>query len=550
MNASRLSLQQPQMSRGGTALSSHLAKVVRRGISRYTEAEPARTRRPHRILPALTITAAFVAILGMFAGLARGDNDVNIRPASCAGSWYPGDAEALAKQVDELLGKIAAPAVPEKPIAIISPHAGYRYSAPVAATGYRCLRGHTYKRVIILAFSHRHAGRYRGVDVPRELTAYRTPLGDVPIDRKVCDQLLGADLFDSHPGIDQGEHSLELQLPFLQSVLDDFTLVPLLVGRMEPEDYAVAAKSILPWVDADTLLVASTDFTHFGKQFDYVPFKDNLPEKLRELADQAAAPILVGDYDGFVQHLAKTRDTICGRGPVTLLLRILSMRGGAQGTRAGFDLSGNIVNDWNSSVTYQSIVFTRPRGTLGESEQKTLLELARDTVTAYLNGKKVPEPEPGKLSPKLAADGACFVTLQNHGRLRGCIGNMQAAGPLYEAVIRNAVSACRDYRFAQDPVTAKELAEIDVEISFLTPMKLVASTDDIIVGRHGLWIVMGPRRGVLLPQVAYERGWTREQFLEQTCRKAGLPLDAWKKPEAQIYSFTAEVFGEHEQQPR
>jgi len=138
------------------------------------------------------------------------------------------------------------------------------------------------------------------------------------------------------------------------------------------------------------------------------------------------------------------------------------------------------------------------------------------------------------------------VTLENHGRLRGCIGNMTADRPLYEAVRGNAVLACQDRRFVNNPVTAAELPDLHIEISYLTPMEAIKDPSEIIVGRHGLLISMGRYRGVLLPQVAYERGWSREEFLQQTCRKAGLPLDAWKRPEATIYSFEAEVFGEPE----
>jgi AmmeMemoRadiSam system protein A len=125
---------------------------------------------------------------------------------------------------------------------------------------------------------------------------------------------------------------------------------------------------------------------------------------------------------------------------------------------------------------------------------------------------------------------------------------MQATGPLYEAVIRNAVSACRDSRFVMDPVTAPELEQIDIEISYLTPLQRVSNPDEAVVGRHGLLIELGRNRGVLLPQVAYERGWTREEFLAQTCRKARLAPDAWRKPESRLYSFEAEVFGEPEPQ--
>ena len=136
------------------------------------------------------------------------------------------------------------------------------------------------------------------------------------------------------------------------------------------------------------------------------------------------------------------------------------------------------------------------------------------------------------------------MTLENRGALRGCIGNMIADGPLYRAAMRNAVSACEDPRFTGNPVTAAEVPELHIEISYLTPMKRVTNTDEIVVGRHGLLISLGRQRGVLLPQVAYERGWTREEFLESTCHKAGLPPDAWKLPQARIDAFEAEVFGE------
>jgi len=332
----------------------------------------------------------------------------------------------------------------------------------------------------------------------------------------------------------------------LQRVLKDFSLVPLLVGRMSDRDYATAAHAIVPLVDEDTLLVASSDFTHFGPNYGYRPFRDDVPNKIRELAEQAAAALFRCDYDGFQTHLEKTQDTICGRGPILLLLRILSMQGGARGVRTAYDTSGRMTGDWTNSVTYQSLVFTRRPGALGEQDRAELLRLARQTVTAHLKGEELPQVDADKLPAALRKDGACFVTLENRGQLRGCIGNMAATGPLHEAVIHNAVSACKDSRFVNNPVTAEELDELHIEISYLTPMKKVADTDEIVIGQHGLLIALGPQRGVLLPQVAYERGWTRDEFLAQTCRKARLPLDAWRRPEAEIYSFEAEVFGEVE----
>lgn len=478
---------------------------------------------------------------------ARAADDPKVRPPACAGTWYPAGADELAKSVDDLLAQAKPPAIDSPPVALICPHAGYRFSAPTAAAAYATLRGHDFKRVIVLAFSHRHAGRYQGIEVPRDLTAYRTPLGEVAIDREACARLLGNALFTSNPAVDVGEHSLELQLPFLQRTLADFKLVPLLVGQMRAPDYAQAAQALRPLVDANTLLVASTDCTHFGPDYGYEPFRENVPDKLRELAEKAAAPLTRCDFDGFAEHLEKTGDTICGRNPVLLLLRVLSMQGGAAGVRAAYDTSGRQLNDYRNSVTYQSFVFTRRSGTLNAAERTELLRLARQTVTATAAGQALPQVDVDKLSPALRASGACFVTLQKQGDLRGCIGNLVADGPLHDAVVRNAVSAARaDPRF--QPVRPDEVDGLRIEISYLTPMKRIGNPDEIVVGRHGLLITLGNDRGVLLPQVAYERGWTRAEFLAQTCRKAGLPPDAWQRPEAQLDVFEAEVFGEPEGQ--
>ena len=487
-----------------------------------------------------------VSTVAVYSACAGESNMDKVRPAACAGSWYPADAAELSQMVDKWLDD-AEGGGKRKPLALIVPHAGYRFSGPTAAAAFAKLRGHSYERVIVLAFSHRHAGRYHGVDVPKDISAYDTPLGKIEIDKKACAKLLEKSPFVSTPGIGDDEHSLELQLPFLQRVLKEkFELVPLYLGVMDDRDIVAAAQLLAPLIDDKTLLVASTDFTHYGPNFGYTPFADNIPDGVKKLADGASGPICCCDYDGFVDHIVKTKDTICGRGPVKLLLRILSMRGGARGERIVYETSGKILNDWSNTVTYQSFEFTDRPGTLSEEERAELLRIARDTVTAYVSGKDIPKVDKKQLTDKLQADGACFVTLQNNKRLRGCIGNMVAVGPLYEGVINNAVSACRDQRFVNDPVTAKELDGLHIEISYLTPLKEIKNVEEIVVGQHGLFITDQWRRGVLLPQVAYERGWTREQFLEQTCRKAGLPQDAWKRPTAKIESFEAEVFGEPE----
>ncbi len=492
---------------------------------------------------------AFAALC--VAGVAHGplvgadEPTEQVRPADCAGMWYPGEADALSKFVDDLIERAAPNELPSgRPQAIIAPHAGYQYSAPVASMAYKAVKGLSYKRVILLGFSHRYSAFQHGIDVPMEYTAYQTPLGKVPLDAEACAALLKCPLFTSTPGLHRQEHSLELQLPFLQRTIGEFRLVPLMVGELSSEECTQVASALLPWVGDDTLIVVSSDFTHYGRSFNYVPFTENVAEQLRIQAREAAKPLLNADYDGFVDYLARTTDTICGRRPSLLLMRVLAMQGGASAVRTGFDTSGRMTGDYAGSVTYQSFVFAARELTLPADARGALLKLARRTAIAHLNKERLEKISPADLPEAARADGACFVTLENRGVLRGCIGNMEATGPLYEAVIRNAIYACQDQRFVDNPVTPAELKDIRIEISYLTPMLLISNPDEVVVGRDGLLVELGPRRGVLLPQVAYSHGWTRREFLAQVCHKAGLPADAWKDPRAHIYSFAAEVFGE------
>lgn len=176
---------------------------------------------------------------------------------------------------------------------------------------------------------------------------------------------------------------------------------------------------------------------------------------------------------------------------------------------------------------------------LTEGEKRELLAIARRAASSYVEEGKVPEERPA--SPKLADPGAAFVTLTRRGRLRGCIGYTEAASSLCRTVQECVVAAAtEDPRFS--PVKPGEISEIRIEISVLTPLVPIRP-EEVEVGIHGLMVRKGARRGLLLPQVATEHGWDRKAFLSNTCLKAGLPADEWEKG-AQLYSFTAEVFGE------
>lgn len=177
---------------------------------------------------------------------------------------------------------------------------------------------------------------------------------------------------------------------------------------------------------------------------------------------------------------------------------------------------------------------------LTKKEQRELLKIARNTVVDYVTNKKVPAV--ASILPGLNLHSGCFVTIKQKGELRGCIGNFVSDQPLYLLVQEMAVSAAtRDPRFY--PMKVDDLADFTLDISVLSPLKKAASVDEIKVGVHGIYIVKGSYRGVLLPQVATEYGWDRESFLRHTCIKAGLPEDAWQG-ECEIYIFSAQVFGE------
>jgi AmmeMemoRadiSam system protein A len=259
------------------------------------------------------------------------------------------------------------------------------------------------------------------------------------------------------------------------------------------------------------------------------------------------------DPDRLEQLLNSRKVEACGGGPAVAVLRAAISRGADRVDILKYGDSGDISGDKSAVVGYLAAAIYRAidqtETSAGEDEDKLwptasdralLLQIARQSIAAHLGGRAVPGFE---VTPELDKPGAAFVTLNKHGRLRGCIGHTVAIQPLSTTVSECAIAAAvRDHRFL--PVSRKELDELEIEISVLTPLKRVTSLENIVVGRDGLMIELGQQRGLLLPQVATEYGWSRQEFLEQTCRKAGLPGNAYQSSEAIIYSFQAEVFSE------
>jgi AmmeMemoRadiSam system protein B/AmmeMemoRadiSam system protein A len=427
---------------------------------------------------------------------------VSVRPAAVAGTFYPAAPRELVREVDEILAHSAAggPA-PGFPKALIVPHAGYVYSGSVAAEAYDRLRPARgiVRRVVLLGPCHRVA--VRGLALP-DAAAFATPLGQVPIDREAIESLAGLPQVVVSSAVHAEEHALEVQLPFLQRVLGEFSLVPLAVGAATPEQVAEVIDRL--WGGAETLIVISSDLSH------YHPY-----EEARAIDRGTARAIL--DYATDIDH-----EQACGATPVAGML-LAAKRHKLNVELLDLRNSGDTAGDRGRVVGYASFAFWDGAPTFGDAHGRTLLDIARNSIEAALGVselKLLPD------EPWLKSAHATFGTLTQNGRLRGCIGSLEARRPLGEDVRHNArAAALSDPRFP--PLTREELAGTRIEVSLLSTPKLLAFADhaDLIAqlrpGEDGLILECGEACGTFLPQV-WDGLPDPERFVAELKRKAGL----------------------------
>lgn len=282
-------------------------------------------------------------------------NTSRILGPAVAGTWYPADPSRLARDVDSLLERALPPAGDDAPdvVALIEPHAGFVFSGEVAAKGFRIVQGCRYARVILIGPSH-YVG-FRGAVVP-EADGYRTPIGVVPLDVEALDVLRREPGFATDNSAFGPEHSLEAELPFLQRVLEPgWRCVPILIGGGSSGPTAQqVADGVNRLVAPGTLVVISSDFTHFGANFGYAPFRHDIPERIRDLDMGAVRFIEAGDVSGFEGYLTRTGATVCGRDAIDVLLRMLPPD--TRTALVAYDTSGRMTGDWNHSVSYAALV--------------------------------------------------------------------------------------------------------------------------------------------------------------------------------------------------
>ena len=368
--------------------------------------------------------------------------------------------------------------------AFVVPHAGLVYSGTVALAAYRHLEQQPPETVVILGFAHR--GSRPGIWIP-EVDQISTPLGSVAIDHSLGNRLLESQAFQRAPEAQLCDHSVEIQLPLIQKVAPKARVLPLYAGSMDSRTRRRAAEALAPLIGNGTVLVASSDLTHYGRDFRFQPFPadSHTAEHLRELDTSVMNAAGSLDAPFFLSTLEETGATVCGRSPISLLLETLSLTQGEEFFQEILDYqtSGEITGEVHHSVSYGALgYFPAPAFHLDRAEQKLLLGSARGTLERYQKtGKRLRVP-PEVRTPALMRKAAAFVSLHRRGELRGCVGHRAAFQPLFDAIPELTLSAAiDDSRFE---AVAGDEQDIDIEISVLSPMKRIASPGLFQVGHY------------------------------------------------------------------
>ncbi len=487
------------------------------------------------------------------------------RPPAVAGAFYTDDAVALRIQVEHMLERAGEGGEPGEPVrAVVAPHAGYVFSGPTAAKALTTLAASPPRRVILLGPSHYEG--FRGGALPgKGIEAFATPLGRVKLDLAAIETLRADPDFGGPASAHGPEHSLEVELPILQVVAPEAKIVPVLVGYDTDRGTALRlARALARLLNDETVVIVSSDFTHHGARYRYAPFegRQDLGDQLLAVGRSTAGRLAAVDADGFWSQVEVSGDTVCGRRPLAVLMELLAHCFAGSGTVTDVTTSGHVSGSFDMSVTYASIVFSgswRPwteqadgpePAELNEAQGDRLLELARATLRSHLAHDDSLALWFAKygVDPAFRSLAGAFVTVNNTGRraaregkLRACMGIIEAREPVVDGVISAAVSAAHDPRFPE--LQLDELEQVELEVSVLSPSKRVDSPQQIVVGTHGVVLIKGRHKAVFLPQVAPEQGWDRDEMLDHLSTKAGLPPDGWRHG-TEFEVFTAQVYAE------
>lgn len=454
-----------------------------------------------------------------------------IRKAVWAGQFYEANPARLSHLLDIYLESAEVKPVSGEVVGIISPHAGYVYSGRIAACGYRLIKSQEVSTVVIIGPSHQYG--FEGCSIYLR-GGFETPLGVTEVDEQLARELSRVSGFGYIPEAHLKEHSVEVQVPFIQKIFPQARIVPVVMGfQTERTIRALASALAKVLAGKKAMVVASTDMSHFLSK-----------NEANDLDSRTINLIKALDTNTLMPKVERAENIMCGGGPVLALLLYAQKLGPAKVAVLDYGDSAAAGGPTTQVVGYLSaaVYLEKKAGTidLTADEKKELLSLARKAIENYLKTGELLIYTP--TNPKFFEQKGAFVTIKENGELRGCIGFIEPIFPLYQSIIQAAVyAATQDPRFP--PLQKNELPKVEIEISVLSPLEPVNNVSEIKVGQHGLVIKQGGRSGLLLPQVATEFGWNRDTFLKEVCRKAGLPDNAWKKP-GSLYKFEAVVFHE------
>ncbi|MCD6353972.1 MAG: AmmeMemoRadiSam system protein B [Prolixibacteraceae bacterium] len=499
-----------------------------------------------------TILLRYFLLLLLSASLACNGQEKKeqfVRRPVVAGSFYPADAGQLRTQLNHFFQAAGTNETHNNIAAVIVPHAGYLFSGEVAAAAYARLDpNHAYSRIFIIGTCHHQllngASVYNRGD-------YQTPLGIVRVDTELANRLIHkSGLFSFSPGAHSREHSVEVQLPFLQFRLKQpFKIVSIVVGEQSEANCKKMAAVLKPYFNSDNLFVISSDFSHYPTYSGAVEADKRTGDAISKNSPELFVKALQKNVSKNIEGLVTS---CCGRSSVLTLLYLTSVSPEIKTEHVKYLNSGDTPYGGKDRVVgYHSFLFYREGSTavsndfsLSEQDKIQLLSLARLTIKNQIRNNGFPTVDTSQFSNVIKTSCGAFVTLRKNNRLRGCIGQFKATGPLYKVVQQMAVAAAfHDYRFS--PVTKQEMNQIEIEISVLTPLKKIDNIAEFELKKHGIYMVKGNRSGTFLPQVAKETGWNKTEFLGHCAQdKAGIGWNGWK--DAELYTYEALIFSEKE----
>ncbi len=463
----------------------------------------------------------------------------HIRPSAYEGRFYPSLPVELKNLV---LGYLKNKEIKEykKPLALVVPHAGYVFSGQTAAYAFAQLNpSDTIENIFLIGTSHNFLTKGMALS---DYDAFETPLGKVLCNKQIVDSLVkfNPEIFYINNTVHDKEHSLEVQLPFLQAHLkNNFNIVPILTTTNNINDCKKAADALKPYFNSKNLFIFSTDLSHYPS-YDDATQLDN--ELIQIFLKQDIHPFY--DICEKIDYSKNIYTRACGSYALLILLYLTQQNQDGKFELIHYCNSGDSpYGDKDRVVGYSAIAYflnNKEENLFSENQKRELLAYARKSIEYYLKQQEKikDKPEDKAFDTPMGV----FVSLYKSEELRGCIGTFSYDNPLWQNVRDMAIaSATRDFRF--EPLTLDEIKDIRIEISVLTPLKKIKSINEIELGRHGIYIKKGWQSGTFLPQVATKTRWTLEEFLGHCARdKAGIGWDEWK--DADIYTYEAMVFSE------